>query len=526
MRRYTLTSRQDPWNGSICLNLQDEFPGMAIMIDRQRSATFRVGLSWERVLFVQVASLIVVGAAIWGYFDIAGRGAVVPGHLDWHRTDFSVYTTAGAAFFDGRDPYAVKNPRGWSYLYPPLFALMVAPLSGFDPMNQTLVWFSLNIAACFLIYFESLWLWRSLRPALKTGERPIALWVAACTALSALLPTLECLQRGQVGIVLLYALLVGFRLVREGKGPGTVFLGGLVLAWPISVKLIPVLPVGFLVWQVGSQAVFSGGSRREIRQTGSLGLGLLTGGVLFLLIVPAACLGWNENLRHLTTWTRKVVTNPDAGNEARFHIDSVSNQSLANASYWLAATFRGKPPQPSPVLLARARNEGEVRWLQDRAIAERRKADTTTRRIVQGIQVLMAFLLLVLATVPDRGDPIGQAVGFGLACVGTLLFSPIAWSHYFMIMLPAVLAFPLWLDVRGHSVAARVSAAAPALLVWTHYLAKGLVGPVGLLGLGISAWFLVASAALLSDRLRWVSHTRTYRPRFAGSLRAGEPQRV
>ena len=45
-----------------------------------------------------------------------------------HKTDFTVYTEAGAAFFDGRPPYEVSNPRGWIYLYPPLFAMLVAPL--------------------------------------------------------------------------------------------------------------------------------------------------------------------------------------------------------------------------------------------------------------------------------------------------------------------------------------------------------------------------------------------------------------
>src|SRR5262245_40992310 len=70
-----------------------------------------------------LAVTLVLGLTIWGWLDVRERGQVHPDHVDFHRTDFTVYTGAGAAFFDGRDPYQVTNPRGWYYLYPPLFAL-------------------------------------------------------------------------------------------------------------------------------------------------------------------------------------------------------------------------------------------------------------------------------------------------------------------------------------------------------------------------------------------------------------------
>ena len=73
------------------------------------------------------------------------RGTVDPAEIWIHKTDFTVYTEAGAAFFDGRDPYAVTNPRGWKYLYPPLFAMLVAPLHALPPQAQVLVWFALSV---------------------------------------------------------------------------------------------------------------------------------------------------------------------------------------------------------------------------------------------------------------------------------------------------------------------------------------------------------------------------------------------
>src|SRR5262245_38685895 len=75
----------------------------------------------------KVLALMVAGLILWGWVDVRKRGRIDPQNPENHRTDFTVYTEAGAAFFDGRDPYRVTNPRGWGYLYPPLFAMLVAP---------------------------------------------------------------------------------------------------------------------------------------------------------------------------------------------------------------------------------------------------------------------------------------------------------------------------------------------------------------------------------------------------------------
>ena len=134
----------------------------------------------------------------------------------------------------------------------------------------------------------------------------------------------------------------------------------------------------------------------------------------------------------------------------------------------------------------------ERRFGVDRAAAEMRRADSRTQRLVKVGQSVFLLLLLGFALVPRRGDASGQAVGFAMACVGMLLVSPVAWTHYYMMILPAALVVPLWLRHRGYAVASRVMAASPVVLIWGHYLAKRSVGPVGMLGLGTTAWFLAA----------------------------------
>ena len=81
----------------------------------------------------------IVALTIWGYVDVRGRGEIVPGDIEAHSTDFTVFTEAGAAFLDGRDPYRVTNPRGWFYLYPPLFALLVSPSASLDSKSQVVL---------------------------------------------------------------------------------------------------------------------------------------------------------------------------------------------------------------------------------------------------------------------------------------------------------------------------------------------------------------------------------------------------
>ena len=80
---------------------------------------------------------------IWGLVDVRRRGYAYPDAPAEHKSDLTVYTEAGAAFFDGRPPYAVSNPRGWTYVYPPMFAMLLAPLHALPMQDQATVWFFL-----------------------------------------------------------------------------------------------------------------------------------------------------------------------------------------------------------------------------------------------------------------------------------------------------------------------------------------------------------------------------------------------
>src|SRR5271166_4215671 len=159
--------------------------------------------SREGVKFAYVAMIPIVALIILWYVDIQYRGQIIAGRIEAHRTDFTVFTEAGAALFDGRNLYRVTNPRGWYYLYPPLFALLVSPLSFLDSRSQVFIWYLISIASGFGCYDEACRIWCAVTfPQARAESRRrrksnLAIGIGVCAGLTIALPALDCLQRGQ-----------------------------------------------------------------------------------------------------------------------------------------------------------------------------------------------------------------------------------------------------------------------------------------------------------------------------------------
>lgn len=429
---------------------------------------------------------ILLGATIWGFVDVRRRGFP---NLD-HKTDLTVYTEAGAAFFDGRPPYYVCNPRGWTYVYPPIFAMMLAPLHILPMQEQALAWFFLCLAMCWGIYRECARIIALVyKPEdVQPGWFP---WLGTVAVLTALLPILNCLQRGQVTIVVLYLLVLGTRLVLSNQSLWRPMLGGIVLALAITIKIVPILPAAFLLfvqlvcflsaWQHKQPAFAQLGKR----WTASM-IGVVIGLPLFFFLVPAALVGWDANLRHLNTWSQLVLCNANQstatpGFENDTH--SVRNQCLGNALYRLGNfgeyMLAGGPEDPL------VDDDNPPPRLMDAAIVN-------TSLLFVRITLLLA-LLLVGIRLGLKGDPaLAQAAAFGLACMALLVVSPVARNHYFSLAAPGVLFVPLWLARMGNIDRAHLLAVVPGVLIVLQYAFLPYVGRVGMLGLGTAGWLMAA----------------------------------
>jgi len=449
-----------------------------------------------RLLLVLLAAL-----TIWGVVDVRRRGFAEP--AGQHKTDLTVYTEAGAAFFDGRRPYEVCNPRGWTYVYPPILALTLAPLHVLPLQQQTMVWFFLCLAMCWGIYRGSARI-VALVDRGDVGRAGLFPWLGLVAAATAALPVLNCLQRGQVSILILYLLLLGFRLVLEGRSLGASLLGGAILALPVAIKIVPILPVGILLFVLGASYLRARWNRAADEPSGGKRLvggtlGVAAGLFLFFFLAPAAMVGWDANLRHLETWNRLVLSSAAEGTATPgFEKDthSVRNQCLGNALYRLgnfgAYMTVGGPVDP----------------LVDGDNPPPRMMDNpNANAILLFVRVVLLLALLLSALKLGLGDnvPLGQAAAFGLACAALLVVSPVARNHYFVLMTPAVLFVPLWLDRQGFSRAATWMAVVPGALILLQYAFLFHVGRIGLLGLGTTGWLM--AAMILTARAKTASPT-------------------
>jgi hypothetical protein len=285
-------------------------------------------------------------------------------------------------------------------------------------------------------------------------------------------------------------------------------LGGVVLSLPVVMKIIPLLPVSFLIFVQIIAWIYRRATRSPSgslpssalslppsalsagRQAAASSFGFALGLFLFFLVVPSMMVGWKANWQNLKTWSNFMLTKADDGGEdpRSGNSHSMRNQSLHNAVYrfgnfvWHEAG--GGADDES------AENFVHPPLLMDSSFAE--AALLVARLAVLGA---LGFAGIRLGKL---GDPLSVAVAFALGCAAMLVVSPVARGHYFMLVAPAVLFFPLWLDRRRLCRAAAVFAIVPLLLIDAHYIFFILTGRVGLLGLGTTAWLL--SALIYVDR--------------------------
>lgn len=446
------------------------------------------------------------------------RGSVDPNQPWVHKTDLTVYTEAGAAFFDGRDPYTVTNPRGWGYLYPPLFAMLVAPLDQLDTRNQVLVWFALNVLLGWGCLRELVRIAHSVLPnGTDSGLfGPVPTWLGVAAVSAALLPALNCLQRGQVGVAKLYVLLLGFRVLVASRSVVGPLVAGCVLAFPIALKITPVVPVAIVIGQQWTSAWYAK-SRAAWAGAGACSLGTAGGLAVCFLLLPAALVGWQANLHHLGTWWNVVAVLAESTPADEFAGDSTSvrNQSLVNATHrlgnWTHYYFAGGPHDHGPGQLRR----GGAGLLMDAPV-------------VEGILLVVRFLAgcLVVAVgfrMAKARDKLGQAAAFGLACAATLVIFPIARGHYYVLLLPAVTFVSLWHLEQRRMKWALALAIVPGVLVITHYALVDVAGRIGLLGLGTTLWYMTAGAAMLWPRRLDASQASVSRVVTSAALAAERP---
>ena len=92
-----------------------------------------------------------------------------------------------------------------------------------------------------------------------------------------------------------------------------------------------------------------------------------------------------------------------------------------------------------------------------------------------------------------------------------MVIFPIARTHYYVLLLPAVAFVSLWHFEQRRAHWAVALAIVPCVLVICHYVFLNVTGRIGLLGLGTTLWCLTAGVAMLWPHRSAVSQARALR---------------
>jgi alpha-1,2-mannosyltransferase len=391
--------------------------------------------SWERAgLAVLLALLISFGAIV------EMRSAFMQRRM----TDLGVYLRAGWAVRSRADVYDVTDDNGWHFQYPPLFAILMAPLgdppagverAGAIPYALSVaIWFALGVffLALGVNSLASALEQTSSDPRVRALPRGCRRWwafrlipVAACLA-----PIGHTLMRGQVNLLWL-ALLCGMAAaVVRGQHWRT----GLWLAGAVCLKVLPLLLLILPLW------------RRDGRSLA----GALAGLILGLALIPSAVFGVSRTAEYYREYATKLLL-PGLGqgsdqSRAKELIEMTANdsQSLLAAMHNTANLDRAtRPPHPSEL----------VQW---------------SSRLV-GVVLMLLTIAAAGWRTPD--SPLSQALFLGCLIMVMLLASPVCHLHYFCLEVPLLMAL---LAMAWESGAGRLVSAGLAVLMIVNVVGETL----------------------------------------------------
>ncbi len=279
--------------------------------------------------------------------------------------------------------YRAAHAQGLSYiglyLYPPLLADLLVPLTTLPLPAATRIWFAFNGAFLLLTAFCVAGLL----------QRHRASWQTALILLSLLFftPVLQALAVGQVTVVLLLLWATGMVLYKSDR----LYAAGVVFALAAAIKLTPVVVIfPFLIW-------------RQWRVVGAF--------LASLVVFAAACL-WINTPHALLAYSTRVLPSMSGS------IPYYSNFSLSAATARLISLVRTGAVAPFPQALA--------------------PYAAFTGRLTS-----IAVLVTLVTLIARAGCAIGkqdQLLILGLLSLVAPILSPVSWFHAYAM---AFLAFAL-----------------------------------------------------------------------------------
>lgn len=252
------------------------------------------------LLIVILVGFSMVYRAAWGPID---------------RTDFTVFKAAGQALLDGSSIYEAKNSRGWYYVYPPPFAILMMPFAKMSVALGALIWYLLEVTS---LYFASKMIISLIKPLTISPINNNRHFFLYALSISLALPVMVSgAMRGQTSAFVILLIVASFYFCTKQRH----LLSGATLAAAALVKVIPItLLIYFIVkrqWKVLQATIFA---------------------IIILgVALPSTIIGWNNTKQLYVEWVNVVIKPAMHTDEAATHasklydelrIEKSRNQSL------------------------------------------------------------------------------------------------------------------------------------------------------------------------------------------------------
>jgi hypothetical protein len=153
-------------------------------------------------------------------------------------TDFQPYWTASKAISMGENPYTyLAQFNIFPYKYPPLFAVLLLPLTKLPILSAQRIWIIIN----------EILLWSAVVLSVSLVRKQMSIWqllVVGCAVLG-FYPVYTSLKLGQVSILLYFLVTLSIWLWQRDKR----VLAALMLALAGVVKVLPLILLVYLFWK-------------------------------------------------------------------------------------------------------------------------------------------------------------------------------------------------------------------------------------------------------------------------------------
>jgi alpha-1,2-mannosyltransferase len=388
----------------------------------------------------------------WAVLGFALVTVVVLGVLMVHRaafstelnSDFMTYRAVGWAVLTGSDIYEVRNSRGWPYVYPPPFAILMTPFAKASAFAGSIVWYLLSVILVVSSVQMCVMMVRVLGPF---GRNPF--WLYVLSFAMVLFWVAQAAVEGQATILVWWLMAVALYRSQRGRD----ISGGTALACAGLIKVFPLALLAYFAW------------KRRWRLVMATISALMVGGI----VLPALVYGWQQNLTYWQEWVA-VATQPSLGVEVLRPQSKVDNRVF---------------------------NPGNVRNQALRAVLWRLGAEKQARFLAVVVGSVMALAMLVVVRRTRSPQDLLIAAAW-LAWI--VVIAPVSHFHYHMLaLLPmTVLAYLALVKTDSLLTTTARSALSVYLLASASTLAFTPLQNVGLL-----CWTTLGLWALLLFLAAW-----------------------